>query len=58
MPPRGYKNLPSIKKALYRKLVQVADKKDMSLSELVQSVLNSYVNLALGELPIEEWQQI
>jgi len=58
MPPKNYKNLPSIKKALYLKLVEVADRKGMSLSELVQSALNSYVSLALGELPVEEWQKV
>lgn len=58
MPPKGYRNLPSIKKGLHKKLVEVADSKGMSLSELIQSVLGSYVSLALGEFPVEEWQKI
>jgi len=58
MPPKNYKNLPSIKKALFLELVEIASNKDKGLSELVHDVLGAYVRLAKGELPIEEWQKL
>ena len=58
MPPKGYKNLPSIKKALFLDLVEIASNKDKGLSHLLHEVLGAYVSLAKGELPIKEWQKI
>ena len=51
MPPKGYKNLPSIKAGLFKALAEIADSKDMRLSELAQSMLRSYVQIAKRELP-------
>lgn len=58
MPPKGYRNLPSIKAGLFKALVEIADRKNKGLSELVHDVLGAYVQIARAELPMEEWQKL
>lgn len=58
MPPKGYKNLPSIRKPLFLDLVEIASNKGMNLSQLIHEVLGAFVSLAKGELPVEEWQKL
>ncbi|MDH5460986.1 MAG: hypothetical protein OEX09_02000 [Candidatus Bathyarchaeota archaeon] len=58
MPPKGYKNLPSIKKALFLDFVEIAKSKDKSISQLLHEVLGAFVSLAKGDLPVEEWQKV
>jgi len=55
MPPKNYKNLPSIREALFKDLVTIADKEGYdNLSQCIHDVLGAYVWMKKHGVP-KEW---